>query len=192
MPAPPPRPLRDCCAVAVGGRSAAGMRIGRGRSPALFHGKKVAVHPPSIELFQLAPNDQLKPSDPTTPGEFPLRLLPSGPDLVRGTPPRGTRLSTHHGGDSPTTAYLKREFDPGRASSGLQGIANSPSSTADRKCSESMGCCQFFRPARTPRSSRVQWPGRCCGAISAAPQSRTRAETPGRALRVLEVGDARR
>lgn len=112
--------------------------------------QRVAVHPPSIELFQLFPNDQLKPSDPTTPGEFPLRLLPSGPDLVRGTPPRGTQLSTHHEGDSPTTAYLKREFDPGRASSGLQGIANSPSSTADRKCSESTDGCQSIRHSATP------------------------------------------
>ncbi len=71
---------------------------GRTAAPPCLICKRVAVHPPSIELFQLFPNDQLKPSDPTTPGEFPLRLLPSGPDLVRGTPPRGTRLSTHHEG----------------------------------------------------------------------------------------------
>lgn len=111
-----------------------------GRSPG---SQKKAVHPLSITTFQLNPNDQLKPSDPTTPGAFPLRLLPSGPDLVRGTPPRGTWLSTHHEGASPTASNLKREFDPGRASSGLQGIANSPSSTTSRECTESCAGCQF-------------------------------------------------
>ena len=72
---------------------------------------------------------------------------------------------------SPTGPDLKREFDPGRASSRVQGIANSPSSTTVPKCIVPGARCQtapipgqgecIVTPATGCRCSLAIWSARC-------------------------------
>src|ERR1700710_1096726 len=58
-----------------------------------------------------------------------LRLLPSGPDLIRVPTSRRTRPSTPPRRTDPDGQPLGTEFGPARADCGLQGTANSPPST---------------------------------------------------------------
>ncbi len=59
-----------------------------------------------------------------------LRLLPSGPDLIHGPTPRGTRaISTTTGGLTPKAAPLERGFGLAIADYERQGTADSPPST---------------------------------------------------------------
>jgi hypothetical protein len=60
-------------------------------------------------------------------------LLPSGPGGVRRFSLRGAQPSTPSHEAHSTRAALGREFDPAEADCGLQGTANSPSSTATLK-----------------------------------------------------------
>src|SRR3954447_24099736 len=57
-------------------------------------GVQWTVHPPSRRDTGRLRRSELRPGTPATPGGDRLRLLPSGPDLVHGPPPRGTRPST--------------------------------------------------------------------------------------------------
>ena len=57
---------------------------------------------------------------PSSPREVGLRLLPSGPDRVRRSPPRGTLPSTSRIAASPETPDLEREFNPAKAGCGFR------------------------------------------------------------------------
>ena len=57
-------------------------------------------------------------------------MLPSGPGGVRRFPLRGAQPSTPPREAHSTRTALEREFNPAEADCGLQGTANSPSSTA--------------------------------------------------------------
>jgi len=63
---------------------------------------------------------QLRPGTPTSPEEYRLWLLPSGPDQVRGSSPRGTQPSAPRGPRSPTGSDLGRGFSPARADCGYR------------------------------------------------------------------------
>ncbi len=82
--------------------------------------KSVAVHPLSITPFRLAAVRLLRAGCPASPKEFCLRLLPSGPDLVHSSSPRGTHPSTLRDGSSPTKTDLEGEFNPARAGCGFR------------------------------------------------------------------------
>src|SRR6201996_1341481 len=69
---------------------------------------------------------------------FRLRLLPSGPDLVRVPASRGTRPSTPPRRTDPDGQSLGTVVGPARADCGLQGTADSPPSTVR---------CQAYLPA---------------------------------------------
>jgi hypothetical protein len=84
----------------------------RSRKRAFFGAALKAVHPLSIEAFQLNAARWLGPGAPVSPEEGRLRLLPSGPDRVHDSPPTGTRPSTPRDSASPTKLYLEREFNP--------------------------------------------------------------------------------
>jgi hypothetical protein len=62
-------------------------------------------------------------------------LLPSGPGGVRRFPLRGAQPSTPPREAHSTRSALEREFNPAEADCGLQGTANSPSSTVKRNTS---------------------------------------------------------
>ncbi len=63
-----------------------------------------------------------------------LRLLPSGPDLIHGPTPRGTRaISTITCGLTPKAAPLERGFGLAIADYERQGTADSPPSTVRRR-----------------------------------------------------------
>ncbi len=70
--------------------------------------------------FRLNAVRLLRRSDPTSPEAARLRLLPSGPDLVHGASPRGTRPSTPRRLASPTMPDLEREFNPAKAGCGYR------------------------------------------------------------------------
>jgi len=72
----------------------------------------MAVHLPSNCHPGLLVASWLWPGEPAAPGSILLWLLPSGPDQVRGVPPRGTRSSTPPCRSSPQTAALGQEFNP--------------------------------------------------------------------------------
>ncbi len=63
---------------------------------------------------------KLRPGTPTSPEEDRLWLLPSGPDQVHGSSPRGTQPSSPRGPGSPTGLDLGREFSPARADCGYR------------------------------------------------------------------------
>src|SRR3954467_6237838 len=80
----------------------------------------MAVHPLSITPLRLSGTRWLRPGTPTSPEDVCLRLLPSGPDLVHSSPPRGTKPSTLRGASSPTEPDLEGEFDPAGAGCGYR------------------------------------------------------------------------
>src|SRR5512139_110000 len=55
---------------------------------------KTVVHPLLNRAPRLTAGSWLGPGSPTTPKRFPLLLLPSGPDKVRGLLPRRTQTSS--------------------------------------------------------------------------------------------------
>src|SRR5881409_2513328 len=77
----------------------------------------------------ISPWRQLRSGTPTAHERAALPLLPSGPGGIRRFPLRGAQPSTppHEAHSTPTA--LEREFNPAEADCGLQGTANSPSST---------------------------------------------------------------
>ena len=84
-------------------------------------GKKVAVHPPSTTDDSGATLErQLQPGAPTAPTGFRLRLLPSGPDRVRGPMSRRTRPSTLRSEAAPDLPGLGRGFSPAEADRGYR------------------------------------------------------------------------
>ena len=80
------------------------------------------------DAFHTANSDQ---AGPRHPGQIRLPLLPSGPDGVHGSPPRGTRSSTSLIWGCSTRATLGTDMDPSTADRWLQGTANAPSCTAN-------------------------------------------------------------
>src|SRR5262245_18281348 len=78
----------------------------------------------------ISPQSQLRSGTPTAHERVALPLLPSGPGGVRRFPLRGAQPSTPPHEAHSTRAALEREFNPAKADCGLQGTANSPSSTA--------------------------------------------------------------
>src|SRR5262249_57328154 len=81
----------------------------------------------------LSPRSLLGPGTPTAHERVALPLLPSGPGGVRRFPLRGAQPSTPPREAHSTRSALEREFNPAEADCGLQGTANSPSSTAKLK-----------------------------------------------------------
>src|SRR5438128_10820691 len=77
----------------------------------------------------ISPKSLLQSGTPTAHERAALPLLPSGPGGIRRFPLRGAQPSTppHEAHSTPTA--LEREFNPAEADCGLQGTANSPSST---------------------------------------------------------------
>src|SRR5262245_49536718 len=78
----------------------------------------------------ISPRNLLRPGTPTAHERVALPLLPSGPGGVRRFPLRGAQPSTPPREAHSTRAALEKEFNPAEADCGLQGTANSPSSTA--------------------------------------------------------------
>ena len=78
----------------------------------------------------ISPQDRLRSGTPTAHERVALPLLPSGPGGVRRFPLRGAQPSTPPHEAHSTRTALEREFNPAEADCGLQGTANSPSSTA--------------------------------------------------------------
>src|SRR6266850_845962 len=81
----------------------------------------------------ISPRCLLRSGTPTAHERVALPLLPSGPGGVRRFPLRGAQPSTPPREAHSTRSALEREFDPAEADCGLQGTANSPSSTAKPK-----------------------------------------------------------
>src|SRR5262249_26560731 len=81
----------------------------------------------------ISPRSLLRPGTPTAHERVALPLLPSGPGGVRRFPLRGAQPSTPPREAHSTRTALEREFNPAEADCGLQGTANSPSSTAKLK-----------------------------------------------------------
>src|SRR5204863_5065318 len=77
----------------------------------------------------ISPYSLLRSGTPTAHERVALPLLPSGPGGVRRFSLRGAQPSTPRREAHSTQAALEREFDPAEADCGLQGTANSPSST---------------------------------------------------------------
>src|SRR3972149_9455876 len=90
---------------------------------------------PSIDLARpaISPRSRLRSGTPTAPEKVALPLLPSGPGGGRRFSLRGAQPSTPPHEAHSTQTALAREFDPAEADCGLQGTANSPSSTATSK-----------------------------------------------------------
>src|SRR6266436_10060674 len=78
----------------------------------------------------ISPWRRLRPGTPTAHERVALPLLPSGPGGVRRFSLRGAQPSTPLAEAHSTPSTLEREFNPAEADCGLQGTANSPSSTA--------------------------------------------------------------
>src|SRR4029450_78614 len=78
----------------------------------------------------IPPQTRLQSAPPTAHERVALPLLPSGPGGVRRFSLRGAQPSTPSHEAHSTRAALERGFDPAEADCGLQGTANSPSSTA--------------------------------------------------------------
>src|SRR6266850_1843671 len=78
----------------------------------------------------ISPRCLLRSGTPTAHERVALPLLPSGPGGVRRFPLRGAQPSTPPREAHSTRSALEREFNPAEADCGLQGTANSPSSTA--------------------------------------------------------------
>lgn len=75
-------------------------------------------------------SSQLRPGEPATHTSNSLPLLPSGPDGVRKPyVVRDPTINTAYPRSADDPQTLGWEFNPGRAGSGLQGTASSPSST---------------------------------------------------------------
>src|SRR3970040_449738 len=87
---------------------------------------------PSIDLARpaISPRNLLRSGTPTAHERVALPLLPSGPGGVRRVSLRGAQPSTPSHEAHSKRAALGRGFDPAEADCGLQGTANSPSSTA--------------------------------------------------------------
>src|SRR2546426_1704277 len=81
----------------------------------------------------ISPRSLLQSGTPTAHERVALPLLPSGPGGVRRFPLRGAQPSTPPREAHSTRSALEREFNPAEADCGLQGTANSPSSTANRR-----------------------------------------------------------
>src|SRR3970040_250174 len=90
---------------------------------------------PSIDLARpaISPRNLLRSGTPTAHERVALPLLPSGPGGVRRFSLRGAQPSTPPREAHSTQTALEREFNPAEADCGLQGTANSPSSTATSK-----------------------------------------------------------
>src|SRR3990172_8288314 len=90
---------------------------------------------PSIDLARpaISPRNLLRPGTPTAHERVALPLLPSGPGGVRRFSLRGAQPSTPSREAHSTRPALERKFNPAEADCGLQGTANSPSSTATPK-----------------------------------------------------------
>jgi hypothetical protein len=80
----------------------------------------MAVHLLSISPLRLVAGRWLGSGFPSSPGEVGLRLLPSGPDRVRRSPPRGTFPSTPRAVTSPEAPDLEEEFNPAEAGCGYR------------------------------------------------------------------------
>ena len=90
----------------------------------------VAVHPPSKSAHAPYPTSQLRPGTPASPGRHHLGLLPSGPDPVRGCPPRGTQPSTPLSRAASHRHSPQGGIQPRYGGLRVQGTASSPPSTA--------------------------------------------------------------
>ena len=103
----------------------------RGRSP---HGEDRCGRAPAVDHGRLGRflARQLQPGIPTAPARLRLRLLPSGPDRVRGLSRVGPDLQRPVPRAAPDLPGLGRGFSPAEADRGLQGTAGSPPSTATR------------------------------------------------------------
>src|SRR5207244_92564 len=78
----------------------------------------------------ISPRNLLRSGTPTAHERVALPLLPSGPGGVRRFSLRGAQPSAPLREAHSTPSTLEREFNPAEADCGLQGTANSPSSTA--------------------------------------------------------------
>src|SRR5258706_10462212 len=87
----------------------------------------------------ISPRSLLRPGTPTAHERVALPLLPSGPGGVRRFSLRGAQPSTPPREAHSTRSALEREFNPAEADCGLQGTANSPSSTAKLKLADRPG-----------------------------------------------------
>src|SRR2546426_186831 len=87
----------------------------------------------------ISPRSLLRPGTPTAHVRVALPLLPSGPGGVRRFPLRGAQPSTPPREAHSTRSALEKEFNPAEADCGLQGTANSPSSTGRIVLSELHG-----------------------------------------------------
>ena len=80
----------------------------------------MAVHLLSISPLRLVGGRRLRSGFPSSPREVGLRLLPSGPDRVRRSPPRGTFPSMPRTVASPEAPDLEEEFNPAEAGCGYR------------------------------------------------------------------------
>ena len=98
--------------------------------PYLYCNRK-AVHPFLPRYPRDSRRARLKPSAPAAPRRSFLPLLSSDPDGVQKPPvARVLALNTRPAASTVEQQGLVREFNPAVADCGLQGTANSPSSTA--------------------------------------------------------------
>src|SRR5258706_3289328 len=102
----------------------------------------------------ISPRSLLRPGTPTAHERVALPLLPSGPGGVRRFSLRGAQPSTPSCEAHSTRPALGRGFDPAEADCGLQGTANSPSSTATSKLAEGVG----FEPTAQGFAPRTAFP----------------------------------
>ena len=91
--------------------------------------KKWTVHPPSKRGHRACPSFLARAGLTCGTRGIRLRLLPSGPDLIRVPTSRRTRPSTPPRRTDPDGQPLGTGFGPARADCGLQGTADSPPST---------------------------------------------------------------
>ena len=101
----------------------------------------MAVHPLSISSLRLVAGRWLRSGFPTSPREVGLRLLPSGPDRVRRSPPRGTLPSTLRAVASPEAPDLEGEFNPAEAGCGFRAPP-APHLARPFECNFPSSCCQ--------------------------------------------------
>ena len=90
-----------------------------------------------------------------------LRLLPSGPDLIRVPTSRRTRPSTRPRRTNPDGQPLGTGFGPARADCGLQGTADSPPSTVRSILLLAVGTARLHRDQRRHILVLRDRPGRC-------------------------------
>ncbi len=107
---------------------------------------------PSIRL--------LRPGTPTSPKGHRLWLLPSGPDQVHGSLPRGTRPSSPRDRGSPTMPGLGRGFSPAQADCGYRAplaphLARPSLSLANHSNSSNHG---LYGTRASPPSTRITLP----------------------------------